>query len=44
MKVLLRDGKVMDGKFEQEEVKKAFWHTSSHIMAQAVKRLYPDTK
>ena len=44
MKVLLRDGKAMDGKFEQEEVKKAFWHTSSHIMAQAVKRLYPDTK
>ena len=34
----------MDGKFEQEEVKKAFWHTSSHVMAQAVKRLYPDTK
>ena len=44
MKVLLRDGQVMDGKFEQEEVKKAFWHTSSHVMAQAVKRLYPDTK
>ncbi|MDD3765803.1 MAG: threonine--tRNA ligase [Eubacteriales bacterium] len=24
--------------------KKAFWHTTSHIMAQAVKRLYPDAK
>lgn len=24
--------------------KKTFWHTASHIMAQAVKRLYPDTK
>ena len=26
------------------EGKKAYWHTTSHIMAQAVKRLYPDTK
>ena len=24
--------------------KKAYWHTTSHIMAQAVKRLWPDTK
>ena len=24
--------------------KKAYWHTSSHIMAQAVKRLFPDVK
>ena len=24
--------------------KKAYWHTTSHIMAQAVKRLYKDTK
>ncbi len=24
--------------------KKAFWHTTSHIMAHAVKRLYPDVK
>lgn len=44
MKVLLRDGQIMDEKFEQEEGKKAFWHTSSHVLAQAVKRLYPDTK
>ena len=26
------------------EGNKTFWHTASHIMAQAVKRLYPDTK
>ena len=26
------------------EGKKAYWHTSSHIMAQAVKRLFPDVK
>lgn len=27
-----------------EEGKKAYWHTTSHILAQAVKRLYPNTK
>ena len=26
------------------EGKKAYWHTSSHIMAQAVKRIYPNAK
>ena len=26
------------------EGKKAYWHTTSHIMAQAIKRLYPGTK
>lgn len=30
--------------FEQAEGKKAFWHTSAHVLAQAVKKLYPDTK
>ena len=30
--------------FRDEEGKKAFRHTASHIMAQAVKRLYPDAK
>ncbi len=30
--------------FEDEDGKKAFWHTTSHVLAQAVKRLYPDTK
>ncbi|MCR4564007.1 MAG: threonine--tRNA ligase [Clostridiales bacterium] len=30
--------------FDSDEGKKAYWHTASHIMAQAVKRLYPDTK
>ena len=30
--------------FEDEEGKKTFWHTASHILAQAVKRLYPDVK
>ena len=30
--------------FRDDEGKKAYRHTASHIMAQAVKRLYPDTK
>ncbi|MDE5792542.1 MAG: TGS domain-containing protein, partial [Oscillospiraceae bacterium] len=30
--------------FDDEDGKKAFWHTASHILAQAVKRLYPNTK
>ena len=30
--------------FDDQAGKKAFWHTASHILAQAVKRLYPDTK
>ena len=30
--------------FDDTDGKKAFWHTSSHILAQAVKRLYPNVK
>ena len=30
--------------FDTEEGKKTFWHTASHILAQAVKRIYPETK
>ncbi len=30
--------------FDDEGGKKVFWHTSSHILAQAVKNLYPDAK
>ncbi len=30
--------------FETEGGKDAFWHTSAHILAQAVKRLYPSAK
>src|SRR3989339_1673196 len=31
-------------KFDSPEGKEVFWHTSAHIMAQAVKELYPDVK
>ena len=30
--------------FENEAYRKTYWHTCSHIMAQAVKRLYPEVK
>lgn len=30
--------------FDDEAGKKAYWHTTSHILAQAVKRLFPNTK
>lgn len=30
--------------FDDEEGKQVFWHSSSHIMAQAVQRLFPGTK
>ena len=32
--------------FNEEDLdgKKAYWHTTSHIMAQAIKRLYPEIK
>lgn len=30
--------------FDSMDGKKTFWHTASHILAQAVKRLYPDAK
>ena len=29
--------------FDNDDGKKAFWHTTSHIMAQAVKRIYGDS-
>lgn len=30
--------------FDDPDGKKAFWHTASHVLAQAVKRIYPDAK
>jgi threonyl-tRNA synthetase len=30
--------------FDDVDGKKTFWHTASHVLAQAVKRLYPDVK
>ena len=30
--------------FENEEYRKTYWHTTSHILAQAMKRLHPEVK
>ncbi|WKV09477.1 threonine--tRNA ligase [Thermoanaerobacterium sp. CMT5567-10] len=38
------DGKLEILTFNDEDGKKIYWHTSSHIMAQAIKRLYKDVK
>ena len=35
--------KLKDGRTEEVE-EKTYWHTTSHILAQAVKRLYPKIK
>lgn len=42
--VLNEDCKIEILTFDDKEGKKAYWHTASHIMAQAVNRLYPGTK
>ena len=41
---LSKDCKLEILTFDSIEGKKAYWHTTSHIMAQAVMRLFPDTK
>ncbi|WP_028829119.1 threonine--tRNA ligase [Proteocatella sphenisci] len=38
------DGKIDFLKFDDADGKDIFWHTSTHIMAHAIKNLFPDTK
>ena len=44
--VLNEDCQVVIHTFKDDDLegKKAYWHTTSHIMAQAVKRLFPNSK
>lgn len=44
MKVQWKDGTVKECSFKEEEGRAAYRHTTSHILAQAIKRLYPETK
>lgn len=44
MKISMKDGSIKEATFEEELGKNAFRHTTAHILAQAVKRLYPETK
>ena len=42
--LLKEDGVLEFYTWENEEGKKAFWHSSSHVMAQALQELYPGIK
>ncbi|MFL0245450.1 threonine--tRNA ligase [Candidatus Clostridium stratigraminis] len=42
LKVILKDGSVINA--NKDEGRRALRHTASHILAQAVKRLYPEAK
>ena len=42
--VVENDAQVSICTFDDEDGKRAFRHTASHIMAQAIKRLFPETK
>ena len=44
MKVIMHDGSIAEFTFEDEIGRNALRHTASHILAQAVKRLFPETK
>lgn len=44
MKVIMKNGEIMESSFGEEVGRNALRHTAAHILAQAVKRLYPDTK
>ena len=44
IRTIQKDGKMVDLEENNEELNKILWHTTSHILAQAVKRLYPNTK
>ncbi|MGY5848065.1 threonine--tRNA ligase [Salegentibacter sp. HM20] len=41
---LTQDGNLVLFTWQDDEGKKAFWHSSSHIMAQAIEELYPESK
>lgn len=44
MKITMKDGSMREAGFQEEPGRNAFRHTTAHILAQAVKRLYPDTR
>ena len=44
MKIKMKNGSIIESGFEEELGKSAFRHTTAHSLAQAVKRLYPNTK
>nr|MBC8484862.1 TGS domain-containing protein [Bacteroidota bacterium] len=41
---ILNDSKIVFCKFDSEKGKEVYWHTSSHMMAQAIEELFPGAK
>ena len=41
---ITRDASIKLNKFDSEDGKHAFWHSSAHLMAEAIEALYPGTK
>ena len=41
IKVQYQDGSIQSFEWEDAEAKHAFWHSSSHLMAEALQELYP---
>lgn len=44
MKIKMKDGSIQEAVFDEALGRDAFRHTTAHILAQAVKRLYPNTQ
>ena len=44
IRTIQKDGSILDFEEKNEELKSIVWHTTSHILAQAVKRLFPNTQ
>src|SRR5690606_33557899 len=41
---ITQDADIVLFTFDSEEGKKAFWHSSAHVLAQAIKKIYPGIK
>ena len=44
IRTIQKDGGILDLEENNEELNKILWHTTSHILAQAVKRLFPNVQ
>ena len=42
--VIREDGKLVFYTWDNDDGKKAFWHSSSHVMAQSIQELFPEAK
>ena len=42
--IIREDGKLEFYTWDNDDGKKAFWHSSSHVMAQSIQELFPEAK